>query len=294
MLVYLPICGFWDQTVQHQLGLDPADTYWKVVTPHEVAHQWWGQLVGFNSYRDQWMSEGFAQFSAGLFLKLTAQKGDMGQYRAFWKEMQKHLLEKNAQGVRPIDAGALTMGQRVDNSKAGDSYDILIYNKGAYVLHMLEMQYWTPAEGEAPFKRAMQQFVADYAGKAATTEDFKASMEKTMPKGMDLEGNGKMDWFFDEYVYGTEIPHYTISSDFSVGADGITSVRLKLTQGNVSDRFVMRLPLYLEMQNGTTVRLTNVVIHGNKTVDTNVILGKLPSPGKALLLNYNADVLSDD
>ena len=78
MLVYLPICGFWDATVQHQLGLEPTNSYWRVVTPHEVAHQWWGQLVGFNSYRDQWMSEGFAQFSAGIFLLLTAPNGDMG------------------------------------------------------------------------------------------------------------------------------------------------------------------------------------------------------------------------
>ena len=77
MLVYLPICGFWDPTVQHQLGLEPTDSYWSEVTPHEVAHQWWGQLVGFNSYRDQWMSEGFAQFSAGIFLLNTAPNGDM-------------------------------------------------------------------------------------------------------------------------------------------------------------------------------------------------------------------------
>ena len=63
MLVYLPICYFWDSTIQHQLGvLDSDPTYWKVVTAHEVAHQWWGQTVGFSSYRDQWMSEGFADF----------------------------------------------------------------------------------------------------------------------------------------------------------------------------------------------------------------------------------------
>jgi hypothetical protein len=42
--------------------------YWKVVTPQEVAHQWWGHTVGFDSGRDQWMSEGFADFSASLYL----------------------------------------------------------------------------------------------------------------------------------------------------------------------------------------------------------------------------------
>ena len=293
MLVYLPICGFWDTTVQHELGLLDYDaSYWREVTPHEVSHQWWGQLVGFSSYRDQWMSEGFANFSVGVFLMHTSP--NMNDFRDFWKEQQKNLLQKNSQGVRPIDAGALTMGYRVNNSKAGENvYNLLIYSKGAYILHMLEMQFWTPTEGEVPFKRAMQQFVADYAGKAASTEDFKASMEKSMPKSLDLQGNGKLDWFFDEYVYGTALPHYTIGSEFSVGADGVTSVHLKMAQSNVPDNFVMRLPLYLQMANGNVVRLTNVVIRGNKTVDTTVSLGKLPSPGKALLLNYNADVLTD-
>jgi hypothetical protein len=266
MLVYLPICGFWDTTVQHQLGLLDYDaSYWREVTPHEVAHQWWGQLVGFNSYRDQWMSEGFANFSVGVFLLSTSPK--MDEYRAFWKEQQRNLLQKNSKGVRPIDAGALTMGARVSNSKSGEGvYQMLIYSKGAYVLHMLEMMYWTPNGQEEAFKRSMQQFVSEYSGKAATTEDWKNSMERSMPKSLDLQGDGKLDWFFDEYVYGTELPHYTVSSDFSVGADGITSAHLKLSQSNVSKSFAMLVPLYLQMQNGTTVKVANVAIHGSETI----------------------------
>jgi len=294
MLVYLPICGFWDQTVQHQLGLLDYDaSYWKEVTPHEVSHQWWGNLVGFKSYRDQWMSEGFANFSVAVYLMNTSSK--MDEFHAFWKEQQKNLLQKNAQGVRPIDAGALTMGGRVSNSKSGeDVYQMLIYSKGAYVLHMLEMQFWTPQEKEDPFKRAMQKFVQDYSGKAATTEDWKASMEKSMPKSLDLRGDGKLDWFFDEFVYGTELPHYTVSNEFSV-VDGETVVHLKLTQSNVTDKFVMRVPVYLQLQNGLTSRIFNVVMHGNATIDQTIKLpGKFPSPPKAMLVNYNADVLSDN
>jgi len=286
MLVYLPICAF----LPHYSTT--GSSYWTVVTPHEVSHQWWGQTVGFNSYRDQWMSEGFANFSVGIFLLNTSPK--MDDYRAFWKEQQKNLLQKNTEGVRPIDAGTLTMGGRVSNSKNGDVYQLLIYSKGAYVLHMLEMMEWTPQGQEAAFKHSMQEFVKDYAGKAATTEDWKAAMEKTMPKSMDLRGDGKLDWFFDEYVYGTELPHYTVSSEFTVGADGVTSVHMELGQSNVSKSFVMPVPLYLQMQNGTTVRIANVVIHGSDTIDHTFQLGKLPSPAKALLVNYNADVLSDN
>jgi aminopeptidase N len=295
MLVYLPICGFWDKTVQHQLGLlDYDESYWREVTPHEVSHQWWGQLVGFKSYRDQWMSEGFANFSVGIFLLNTSPNMDL--YRAFWKEQQKNLLQKNAQGKRPIDVGSLTMGSRVSNEKNGDVYQLLIYSKGAYVLHMLEMMYWTPGpdNGETAFKNSMQQFVKDYSGKAATTEEWKASMEKTMPSWMDLRHDGKLDWFFDEYVYGTELPHYAVTSDFSVDADGATSAHVKLTQSNVSDKFVMRIPIYLQMANGNTVRMANVAIHGSSTIDHVFPLGKLPSPAKSVLVNYNADVLSDN
>jgi hypothetical protein len=292
MLVYLPICGFWDATAQHWLGLNPENSYWRVVTAHEVAHQWWGNLVGFNSYRDQWMSEGFAQFSAGVFLMYTHPK--MDEYRAFWKEQQKELVTRNVEGKRPIDVGALTEGWRVSSEKTGDVYQALIYGKGAYVLHMLEMMYWTPQGQEAAFKRSMQQFVAEYAGKSATTEDWKASMERTMPKSLDLRGDGKLDWFFDEYVYGTELPHYVVTADFAVGADGLASAHMKLTQSNVSKDFVMPVPVYLQMANGVTVRIANVVIHGSGSIEHTFQLGKLPSPAKTLLVNYNADVLSDN
>jgi aminopeptidase N len=293
MLVYLPICGFWDKTVQHELGLLDYDaSYWREVTPHEVSHQWWGNLVGFNSYRDQWMSEGFANFSVGVFLRNTSMQ--MDDYRAFWKEQQANLLQKNAQGVRAIDAGSLTQGERVSNSKQGDVYSLLIYSKGAYVLHMLEMMYWNKADGEVPFKNSMQQFVKEYAGKAATTEDWKASMEKTMPKWLDLRGDGKLDWFFDEYVYGTELPHYTMTANFTVDDEGLTSAHLKLTQSNVSKTFVMKVPLYLELKNGETQRIANVVMHGDATIEQTIRLGKLPLPAKTMLLNYNGDVLCDD
>jgi hypothetical protein len=67
-----------------------------------------------------------------------------------------------------------------------------------------------------------------------------------------------------------------------------------LAQSNVSKTFVMPVPLYLQMQNGNTVRIANVVIHGSDTIDHTFQLGKLPSPAKALLVNYNADVLCDD
>lgn len=292
MLVYLPLCAFWDSTIQQRMGLlDQDASYWKEVTPHEVSHQWWGQEVGFNSYRDQWMSEGFANFSVSLFLAATSK--DLNEFHDFWNEQHKNLVEKNRFGKRPIDVGPLTMGYRVNNEKTGDFVaQQLIYSKGAYVMHMLQIMYWTPQQGDAPFKHSMQTFVQEYAGKAASTEDLKASFERTMPKWLDLRRTGKLDWFFNEYVYGTELPHYDISSEFTT-ADGETSVHFKVAQSNVSKDFVMLVPLYLQMADGRTVRIMNLGMQGDTVSDHTVKLGKLPSPAKKLLLNYNQDVLSD-
>ncbi|MCA1614208.1 MAG: carboxypeptidase regulatory-like domain-containing protein [Acidobacteria bacterium] len=68
-LVYMPFTAFMDSTQRYMAGGIRAATadFFKYVGPHEVAHQWWGHTVGWTSYRDQWMSEGFAQFSTSLY-----------------------------------------------------------------------------------------------------------------------------------------------------------------------------------------------------------------------------------
>jgi hypothetical protein len=69
--VWIPLCYYFDTTVRHLLGMDWGNRgYWKVVTPHEVAHPWWGHAIGFSSGRDPWMSEGFPDMSASLYLRL--------------------------------------------------------------------------------------------------------------------------------------------------------------------------------------------------------------------------------
>lgn len=290
MLVYLPICYFFDTTIRHQLGLDfGSGAYWTVVTPHEVAHQWWGQTVGFTSYRDQWMSEGFADFSASLFLLRTNK--DMKPYRDFWMEERRHLIEKNASGVRPVDVAPVTMGWRTDSSRTGDVYNALIYSKGAYILHMLQMSFWTTKYGDAPFKKAMHDFVETYRDRAATTEDFKAAMEKDMAPWMDIDKNHKLDWFFDAYVYGTELPNYAITSSFD--KDGENTVgHFKVTQSGVSDRFRMAVPIYVEWDDKSTTLLGRATLVGNKEVEQTVPMGKLQKTPKRFVVAANFDLLA--
>jgi hypothetical protein len=290
MLVYLPVCGFLDQTQQHALGLRPDDMYWKMVTPHEVAHQWWGHTVGFRSYRDQWMSEGFADASASIFLQSTRPKLD--DYLNFWKQERKMITEKNQFGFRPIDVGPLTMGYRVDSPKAG--FDIarnLIYPKGAYILQMVRMMMWTPSEGDARFKATMHDFIETNRMQPVTTEDFKAAIERHMSQGMNLGRNNKMDWFFNEYVYGTELPTYHFEGQVTPNDKG-ASLHFKLVQSGVSPDFKMPVPLYLEFDNGKIQRLGSVIISGDKTIDQTFQLPKLPGNVKKVSINHYYDVLS--
>ena len=292
MLVYLPICGFLDQTQQHFLGLHSEDMYWKIVTPHEVAHQWWGQTVGFRSYRDQWMSEGFANTSASIYLQGTRPKPD--DFHEFWKEQQRLITQKNSNGFRPIDVGPVTMGFRLSTQKTGwDIYQNLVYPKGAYILHMIRMMMWSPKDGDQRFKDTMHDFLTTYRLQAATTEDFKAMVEKHMSPAMDINRNHKMDWFFDEYVYGTDLPAYHFESQVTQNGD-VTSLHVKLTQSGVPATFRMLVPIYLELADGRTVRYVSATISGDSTIDQTVQMPKLASPLKRALINYNYDVLATE
>jgi hypothetical protein len=291
-LVWIPMCYFFDTTVRHQLGMDFGDRgYWKVVTPHEVAHQWWGHTVGFDSYRDQWMSEGFAEMSASIYL-YTIEKSQQ-KFISFWNDERELLLERNAQGFRAIDAGPVTLGYRMSNSRTG--FDVtrrLIYPKGAYILHMVRMMMHDNRTGDQRFKDTMRDFVSTYAGRSATTEDFKAMVEKHMTREMDMEANQKMDWFFDEYVYGTQLPTYKLDYSFDTGADGDIVLSFKVTQSKVNDDFRMPVPIYLELADGGMFFLGRAKLTGNTSVEQKVPLKGLKTKPRRALVNYYDDVLA--
>ena len=290
-LVWIPICYYFDTTVRHELGMDWGDKgYWKVVTPHEVAHQWWGHTVGFSSYRDQWMSEGFADMSASLYLTLIEKNPK--KFVTFWNDERELLTERDPQGFRAIDVGPVTMGYRTSNSRSGfDTTRRLIYPKGAYILHMLRMMMQDNKVHDQRFKEMMQDFVNTYRGKSATTEDFKAIVEKHMTQEMDMEGNHKMDWFFNEYVYGTQLPSYSMDATFDTGADGDVVMSIKMTQSNVNDNFRMLVPIYLDLPNGMFF-LGRARLKGNSSFEQKIPLHGLKEKPKRAVINYYDDVLA--
>ena len=141
---------------------------------------------------------------------------------------------------------------------------------------------------DARFKAMLRDFIATHRNGPVTTEDFKAAVEKHMVPEMNLDGNGTMDWFFRQYVYGTALPTYKLEQSVA-SKDGQTLLSLKITQSGVHDGFKMPVPLYVELTDGRVVRLGSATMVGNKTIEQQVPLGNIPV--KRALLNYYYDVL---
>jgi hypothetical protein len=289
-LIYLPISAYTDSTQRWMLFGSINDKFTgfvQEVTPHEVAHQWWGHAVTWASYHDQWLSEGFAEFSAGLFL----QQGVAGDWRKdyidFWERLRKRILEKNNFGVAPNDAGPLWMGLRLISPRSENAYQNVTYPKGAYVLQMLRSMMYDPQEKDKAFIAMMHDFVESHRDKPATTESFKALAEKHMTSLMDFEKNRSLDWFFDEWVYGTKVPRYHFDYQFAPGDGGKVKVRMTITQSDVDEDFVMLLPVFADFGKGM-VRFGQVRMVGNST---HVVDVTLPAQPKKVALNAYKEIL---
>ena len=138
----------------------------------------------------------------------------------------------------------------------------------------------------------MQDFVKTYANTAATTEDFKSMVEKHMTGGMRAVNGVNMDWFFDEYVYGTQLPNYHFDyTRFEPNPAGDMVFSFKLTQSGVDDKFRMLVPIYLEMNEGKSMFLGRAVISGNGSLQQKITLTGLKTAPRRALINYYDDIL---
>ena len=200
---------------------------------HEVAHQWWGHMVGWNTYHDQWLSEGFAEYSGAWFAQNTLKdnKKFFGELKSWRGNIVGGHTKRGSDGTK---AGPLWLGSRLNSSRSFDYYT-LVYEKGAFVLHMLRnmlMDFKTFSDDK--FSAMLKDFVTTYYGKNASTSDFQKIVEKHF--GED------MDWFFKQWVYGIEIPKYVYSYSTQKAADKY-EVTLKVRQENVSPDFKMQVPV---------------------------------------------------
>lgn len=246
-LVYLPTFSFLQgaereqlsgHALGHEMDLGPF-------VAHEIAHQWWGNEVGWNSYHDQWLSEGFASYAAALALA-RERDGDRKLHEVL-QSYKRDLMAKKLDGETVESGGPIWLGQRLSSSQNLTGYNDIAYKKSCWVLHMLRTLLTDPKTGsDAQFFEALRNFVKTYSGKNPTTEDFLKLLEQYVTPTLDLEHNHRMDWFFADWVYGTGIPEYKLEHKIRRLAADQYVVEGEISQDGVPDEFEMLVPVIAE------------------------------------------------
>ncbi len=233
---------------------DRASKYTYSFIAHETAHQWWGNIVAWRSYRDQWLSEGFAEYSGVLYTSLR-DKSKAG--RQLIDEMRVSLKDPpyTETGVgqgRLTDVGPIILGHRLSTRETLGAYQALIYNKGGLVLRMLHFLFTDPATGKGDaFFDMMTDFVKRHDGGWASTEEFiRVANEHFVKTPIARRYNLKdLNWFFRQWVYQAHLPSYRMEYQAQPQPDGSVVIAGVLHQDNVPENWFMPLPLIFQFDN---------------------------------------------
>ncbi len=257
---------------------------------HEVAHQWWGAAIDWEDYRDQWMSEGFAHYAAALYTLHGLEKPDQflemidaWRFDVLGEGQVGQGIGLRHYGFRPEvlrrsdghESGALAVGYRLNSGETPFDYRILVYEKGAYVLHMLRSMLLDPAtDGDERFRELMRTYAADHLEGAMSTRSFEAAVERAFGE--------PMDWFFDQWVYGVEVPTYRPELEVSPVVDSSSPFVLhgRIRQEDVADGFKMPVPVRLTFDDRPP--MTHRV-----WVDRTEVRVELPLPARPTGVEFN-------
>lgn len=191
------------------------DFSWERIIAHEIAHQWWGDLITLRTWSQTWMNESFATYADYLWTR-HAKGEDEGAHNLEQKKNQ-YLREARTRYIRPI------VFDRYDRPQ--DNFDSHTYPKGAAVLHMLRF-----VMGEAPFFAALKHFLHKHAFQAVDTHDFMTAVKEA--SGQNL------DWFFDQCLFKPGHPVFEIGSAYDE-----PSRFLRVSVRQVQD-FAASIPVY--------------------------------------------------
>jgi hypothetical protein len=279
------------------LAIPNADSALKgtfVFLSHETAHQWWGNIVAWRSYRDQWLSEGFAEYSGLLYmLERTKRRSDL---RELLGEMRSSLkvpprTETGIGGNRVTDIGPIILGQRLSSKRSLNAYTILTYNKGALVLRMLHFLFTNPSTGDGkPFFDMLSDFVRRHQNGWATTETFVEVANEHFAKTPIAQRYGLKDlnWFFRQWVWQTHLPSYRLDYVLENQADGKVLVKGTLTQEGAPEDWFMPIPLVFKFGGDKIARGTVMALGARQSVNI-----MLPARPESVELDPEMWILSD-
>jgi hypothetical protein len=191
---------------------DPAafESFPEFFLAHELAHQWWGQAIGWKNYHEQWLSEGFSQYFAALYAQKA--RGDR-VFADMLRQFRRWSLSES-------DQGPIHLGNRLGHIKGEPRvFRALVYNKGAAVLHMLRLLL-----GDQAFFAGLRRFYLERRYQKAGTDDLERALE--------AESGLVLDRFFERWIYNTEMPRIAYSA--AIGG-GQVSVRFDQTGEAVFD-----------------------------------------------------------
>ena len=265
-LLYISTFSFLPPAAQQRAGLTESgqEHFTELVPFHEVAHQWWGNVVGWSSYRDQWIDEAIANYLALLFA--DSQKNANHSLRVWLARYRQRLVEKLPGAEQPpAEIGALDLGTRLTSSRSPEGFEQVIYGKGSWVIHMLREMLRQPGakDPDARFVGLLHTLASKYAYRALSSADLQREIEAVMTPGMDLEGGRSMEWFFEDWVRGTGVPHYRVEFSVHHSEKGFL-VRGKLFQSGVPRSFIAPVPLYANA-GGHATELGVVIAAGHET-----------------------------
>ncbi|MCF7826831.1 MAG: T9SS type A sorting domain-containing protein, partial [Candidatus Marinimicrobia bacterium] len=236
----------WGGAMEHQT-CSSMGSYGENTIAHELAHQWWGDLVTCSNFHHIWINEGFATYSEALYW------GAVNGEDAYHAHMASKMNSVNSTVYRP------------DTSSVGAIFSTsMVYQKGAWVLHMLRH-----VVGDDIFFESLAAYRDEYQFRTASTEDFQAVVEEVW--GQDLE------WFFDQWIYGIGIPSYRWW--WSAGEEdefGNSQVRVHIDQMQSSSHPTYKMPIDLSFTDGANV-YTTVIWDSLRVQEFDLVLDFVPT-----------------
>jgi aminopeptidase N len=197
------------------------DFSWEKTIAHEVAHQWWGDLITLRSWEHTWLNESFGTYSDYLYTRHD--KGEEEGAFDLLNKKNSYLSEAHNEYMRPIVFDRYERPQQ--------NFDSHTYPKGAAVLHMLRF-----IMGDEPFFRTLKYFLHKHEFEAVDTHDFmKAVKEAT---GQNL------DWFFEQFIFAPGHPVLDVSCDWEE-EDGELTMTVRQVQDTSKGLPIYKFPVII-------------------------------------------------
>ena len=270
-LIFLSSYAFLDREGREQLHYSPQRMLLiESVPAHETAHQWWGDLIPWASYRDQWYSEGLANYCA---LMMVQERNPDG-FRQVMDMYRRQLVEKNNDGIAPMDAGPVTLGTRLLSSRFPSGYEAISYGRGAWLFHMLRTMLNDAARHEGKsggmgadeaFVRALRRVRQRYEGRMISTRELLDIFAEDLAPALRYEGKKSLDWFLDGWINGTSLPSLELKGvKFTARGSG-SMVSGTIVQKDAAQDLVTSVPVYAVLGGKQLVLLGRVFADGEES-----------------------------